>query len=192
MIYLASASPRRRELLRQLGFEFEAMPSNILEVRQAGESPVEYVTRVARDKSRYVAKLVKQREMPAHPVLGADTEVVLDDEVLGKPRDRAHGMDMLRRLSGRSHEVLSAVCVIYREAERAALSTNRVTFDALTEQEITQYWDTGEPEGKAGAYAIQGYAAAFIARLEGSYSGVMGLPLRETAAILKELGKEGM
>ena len=98
---------------------------------------------------------------------------------------------MLHRLSGRSHEVLSAVCVIYREAERAALSTNRVTFDVLTEQEVTQYWDTGEPEGKAGAYAIQGYAAAFIARLEGSYSGVMGLPLHETAIILRKIGKEG-
>ena len=192
MIYLASASPRRRELLRQINVEFEAVPSNILEVRQTGESPVEYVTRVARDKAQYVAKLLKEREMPVHPVLGADTEVVLDGEILGKPRDRAHGMEMLRRLSGRTHEVLSAVCVIARSAERAALSANRVTFDALTEQEITQYWDTGEPEGKAGAYAIQGYAAAFIARLEGSYSGVMGLPLRETAAILKELGKEGM
>jgi septum formation protein len=190
MIYLASASPRRRELLRQLGVEFEAVPSNLLEVRRTGESPVEYVTRVARDKAQYVAKLVKDREMPVHPVLGADTEVVLDGEILGKPRDRAHGMEMLRRLSGRTHEVLSAVCVIARSAERAALSVNRVTFDALSEQEITQYWDTGEPEGKAGAYAIQGYAAAFIARLEGSYSGVMGLPLHETSIILRKIGKE--
>ena len=190
MIYLASASPRRRELLRQINVEFEAVPSNILEVRQTGESPVEYVTRVARDKAQYVAKLLKEREMPVHPVLGADTEVVLDGEILGKPRDRAHGMEMLRRLSGRTHEVLSAVCVIARSAERAALSANRVTFDALTEQEITQYWDTGEPEGKAGAYAIQGYAAAFIARLEGSYSGVMGLPLHETYIILRKIGKE--
>jgi septum formation protein len=190
MIYLASASPRRRELLRQIGVEFEAVPSNLLEVRQAGESPVEYVTRVARDKAQYVAKLLKEREMPAHPVLGADTEVVLDGEILGKPRDRAHGMEMLRRLSGRTHEVLSAVCVIGRSTECAALSTNRVTFEALTEQEIAQYWDTGEPEGKAGAYAIQGYAAAFIARLEGSYSGVMGLPLHETSVILRKIGKE--
>ena len=101
MIYLASASPRRRELLRQINVEFEAVPSNILEVRQTGESPVEYVTRVARDKAQYVAKLLKEREMPVHPVLGADTEVVLDGEILGKPRDRAHGMEMLRRLRSR-------------------------------------------------------------------------------------------
>jgi nucleoside triphosphate pyrophosphatase len=190
MIYLASASPRRRELLRQLGLEFEAMPSNILEVRQAGEPPVDYVTRVARDKAQFVSKLVKERGSPTHPVLGADTEVVLDGEVLGKPRDRAHGMEMLRRLSGRTHEVLSAVCVIDRGSEHAALSTSRVSFSALTEAEIAQYWETGEARDKAGAYAIQGRAAAFIARLEGSYSGVMGLPLHETAAILKKLGTQ--
>jgi len=191
MIYLASASPRRRELLRQLGIEFKVMPSNILEVRRAGEQPPEYVTRVARDKAQFVAKLVTEREMTAYPVLGADTEVVLDGEILGKPRDRAHGMEMLRRLSGRTHEVLSAVCVIERAAEHTALSTSRVTFGTLTETQIAQYWDTGEPQDKAGAYAIQGYAAAFIARLEGSYSGVMGLPLHETSTILGKIGKEG-
>jgi len=191
MIYLASASPRRRELLQQLGIEFEVLPSNILEVRRAGESPVDYVARVARDKAQFVAKLMKERGLPARPVLGADTEVVLEGEILGKPRDRAHGIEMLHRLAGRTHEVLTAVCVMDQKAEHAAFSTSRVTFEALTPAEIAQYWETGEPEDKAGAYAIQGRAAAFITRLEGSYSGVMGLPLHETAGILRKIGSEG-
>ena len=189
MIYLASASPRRRDLLRQLGVEFEVMPSNILEVRQTEESPADYVLRVARDKAQFVAKLVNERGLPVFPVLGADTEVVLDGEILGKPQDRAHGMALLRRLAGRTHEVLSAVCVVDQGGEYTALSTSRVTFGPLTEAEIAQYWETGEPADKAGAYAIQGKAAAFIARLEGSYSGVMGLPLHELAGILKKIGK---
>lgn len=188
MIYLASASPRRQELLRQLGVEFEAMPSNLLEVRQAGESPADYVLRVARDKARFVAKLLNERGLPVFPVLGADTEVVLDGEILGKPQDRAHGMAMLRHLAGRMHEVLSAVCVVDWGSEHTAMSASRVTFSPLTEAEIAQYWETGEPADKAGAYAIQGKAAAFIERLEGSYSGVMGLPLHELAGILKKIG----
>ncbi len=189
MIYLASASPRRRELLRQLGVEFEAMPSNILEVRQAGESPADYVLRVARDKAQFVTKLAHERGLPVFPVLGADTEVVLDGEILGKPQDRVHGMTLLRRLAGRTHEVLSAVCMVDSGNEHTALSTSRVTLSPLTEAEIAQYWNTGEPADKAGAYAIQGQAAAFIERLEGSYSGVMGLPLHELAGILKKIGK---
>jgi len=188
MLYLASASPRRRELLRQLGLEFKAMPSNIDEERRAGESPAEYVTRVARDKARFVAGLVKARDLPGHPVLGADTEVVLDGEIIGKPRDRQHGLEMLRRLAGRTHEVLSAVCLIDRGREHAALSASRVSFVSMTETEIARYWESGEPVDKAGAYAIQGKAAAFIARLEGSYSGVMGLPLHELAVLLKKIG----
>jgi septum formation protein len=188
MIYLASASPRRQELLRQLGIEFDAMPSNVLEVREAGEAPVQYVTRVAGDKARRVAQQVRERGLPVHPVLGADTEVVLDGEILGKPENAAHGADMLRRLAGRTHEVLSAVCVWHREKEYTALNTSRVTFRPLTPAEIEQYWKTGEPLGKAGAYAIQGRAAAFITKLEGSYSGVMGLPLFELCQVLKESG----
>ncbi len=188
MIYLASASPRRQELLRQLGVEFEAMPSNILEVRQTEESPADYVLRVARDKAQFVAKLVNERGLPALPVLGADTEVVLDGEILGKPQDRVHGMALLRRLSGQTHEVLSAVCVVDQGREHAALSTSRVTFSPLTETEIAQYWETGEPLDKAGAYAIQGRAAGFIVSLEGSYSGVMGLPLYELTDVLKKIG----
>ncbi len=190
MIYLASASPRRRELLRQLGVEFEVMPSNLLEVRQKDELPADYVVRVARDKAQFVEKLVKERGLPAHPVLGADTEVVLDGEILGKPQDRDHGMALLRRLAGRAHEVLSGICVMHQGTEHTALSTSRVTFGPLTDAEIAQYWETGEPLDKAGAYAIQGRAAGFIVSLEGSYSGVMGLPLYELTGVLKKIGTE--
>ncbi len=190
-LYLASASPRRRELLQQLGIVFETIPSNLLEVRTPGESPADYVVRVACDKARYVAQLVNERGLPAHPVLGADTEVVLDSEILGKPRDRTHGLALLHRLAGHTHEVLSAICVVHRDTELTALSTSRVTFGRLTESEIAQYWETGEPVDKAGAYAIQGRAAAFVTHLAGSYSGVMGLPLHELSGILKKIGTDG-
>lgn len=191
MIYLASASPRRQELLRQLGIDFEAVPSNLDEVPQPGERPSDYVQRVARDKAQHVTRQLRQRNRPAHPVLGADTEVVLDGAILGKPRDRTHGIETLRKLSGRTHEVLSGICVLHGGREYAALSVSRVTFRALTEADIAVYWDTGEPADKAGAYAIQGRAAAFIERLEGSYSGVMGLPLYELAGILQTIREAG-
>lgn len=190
-VYLASASPRRRELLQQLGIAFEAIPSNLREVRAPGESSADYVARVARDKAEYVAQLITERGLPVYPVLGADTEVVLDGEILGKPRDRTHGLALLRRLAGRTHEVLSAICVVHHETELTALSTSRVTFSRLTESEIAQYWETGEPADKAGAYAIQGRAAAFVTHLEGSYSGVMGLPLHELSGILRKIGAGG-
>lgn len=187
MIYLASASPRRQELLRQLGLDFEVIASNLEEVPLPGERPQDYVARVARDKARYVERQLREQGEALHPVLGADTEVVLEGEILGKPRDRAHGLEMLRKLSGRTHDVLSGVCVVHNGRERAALNVSRVTFRPLTDAEIAAYWDTGEPADKAGAYAIQGRAAAFIERLEGSYSGVMGLPLYELAGILQEI-----
>jgi septum formation protein len=188
LIYLASASPRRRELLRQLGIAFEVMPSNLLEVREPGESPEQYVLRVALDKARYVARLVRERGLEPRPVLGADTEVVLDGEILGKPRDRRHGLEMLRRLAGRSHEVLTGIAVLADEAEHTALSRSTVTFGPMSEAEIRRYWETGEGEDKAGGYAVQGRAAAFIARIEGSYSGIMGLPLYELWQLLKRTG----
>ena len=187
-IYLASASPRRQELLRQLGLAFEAMPSNIPEAPQRAESPEAYVKRMAQDKARVVATLIAERGLPRHPVLGADTEVVLQGEILGKPRDRVHGLEMLRRLAGRTHEVLTAISVRHGEKDETLLSTSLVSLAPLTEAEIAQYWETGEPADKAGAYAIQGKAAAFIARIEGSYSGVMGLPLYELVEILKKIG----
>lgn len=188
MIYLASASPRRRELLRQLGIEFEAMPSNLLELRSPGEAPERYVVRVALDKARYVAALVRARGLTECPVLGADTEVVLDGDILGKPRDRSHGIEMLTRLASRTHEVLTGVAVLHAGAEYTALSRSRVTFGALSAAEIARYWESGEPKDKAGAYAVQGRAAAFIERIEGSYSGIMGLPLYELARLLKQAG----
>lgn len=190
MIYLASASPRRRELLRQLGLDFEVIPSNLDEVPRPGERPQDYVARVARDKAHHVARRRREQGKTLHPVLGADTEVVLDGEILGKPRDRKHGLDLLRKLSGRTHEVLSGVCVLHSGREHTVLNVSRVTFRPLTDAEIAAYWDSGESAGKAGAYAIQGRAAAFIERLEGSYSGVMGLPLYELAGILREIGGE--
>lgn len=190
MIYLASASPRRRELLHQLGIAFEVMPSNLLEVPLPAETPAQYVVRVALDKARAVAREVAARGLPARPVLGADTEVVLDGEILGKPADAAHGRAMLQRLAGRTHEVLSGVALITGTGERSALARSRVTFSPLTDEQIAAYWASGEPVDKAGGYAIQGRAAAFITHIEGSYSGIVGLPLHELATLLRELGGE--
>jgi len=195
MIYLASASPRRQELLRQIGVNFEVLPVEVAEHALARETPADYVRRLAIDKARFGFSEVVRRGLPRHPVLGADTCVLVDAEILGKPRDRADGLAMLRRLSGRSHEVLTGICVIARAAsgdalEHGAVSVSQVTFGALSEQDIADYWASGEPVDKAGAYAIQGLAARFVARLEGSYSGVMGLPLHELAQILKSLGPQ--
>ena len=187
-IYLASASPRRRELLRQVGIEFEVLLPAVSEHRQTSEPPHAYVQRLAVEKARFAARLLAERKLPQYPVLGADTAVVIDGDILGKPRGPGDGVDMLRRLSGRTHEVLTALCVIHRDAEHYALSASNVTFRALTDADIFRYWDTGEPLDKAGAYAIQGYAAGFVSRLEGSYSGVMGLPLYELRQILEKIG----
>lgn len=184
-IYLASASPRRRELLTQIGVRYRLLDVSVSETRLNDEAPDAYVRRVARDKARAGLELID----PAapRPVLGADTVIVIDDEVLGKPRDRVEAIAMLQRLSGRTHEVLSGVALIDRE-ERAALNVSQVMFRELNRAECERYWQTGESEGKAGAYAIQGYAAAFIRELHGSYSGVMGLPLYETAQLLQQTG----
>jgi septum formation protein len=187
-IYLASASPRRQELLRQMGIEFEVLPSNVLETRAPGEAPEVYVQRVAADKARFVAHLVATRGLPARPVLGADTEVLLDGVILGKPADAQHAAGMLRLLSGRTHQVLSGVCVIHAGITHEALSEGRVSVADLSETDISAYVATGEPLGKAGGYAIQGRGARFIERLEGSYSGVMGLPIFETSKLLQAAG----
>ena len=176
MIYLASASPRRRELLRQLGIEFEAMPSNLLEVRSPGEAPERYVARVALDKARYVAAFVRVRGLAECPVLGADTEVVLAGEILGKPRDRSHGIEMLTRLASRTHEVLTGVAVLHAGVEHAALSRSRVTFGPLSAGEIARYWESGEPRDKAGGYAVQDRRETIVTAIQGSHSNVVGLP----------------
>lgn len=184
-LYLASASPRRRELLTQIGVHFVTLTVAVEERRLAGESPADYVQRVALAKARAGAALLSATAV--RPVLGADTEVVIDDRVLGKPADRAHGIAMLEHLSGRDHEVLTAVAVVDGQRELTRLSRSTVTFRELAIAECEAYWDTGEPSGKAGGYAIQGRGAVFVAALSGSYSGVMGLPLFETAQILGQI-----
>jgi septum formation protein len=183
-LLLASASPRRRELLDQLGVACDVRPADVHECPEPGETPEAYVRRVAADKSRAV-----QRANPGPwPVLAADTEVVLDGEIFGKPEDFRHAAAMLSRLSGREHRVLSAVSLRHGERHLEALSVSTVTFRVITPAEIEAYWATGEPQGKAGAYAIQGRGAVFVRHLAGSYSGVMGLPLFETAELLQRVG----
>jgi septum formation protein len=190
MLYLASQSPRRRELLAQIDVTFETIDVDVPEVQGAEESPRAYVKRVARAKARAGLAAIVGRD-PRARVLGADTEVVLDGRVFGKPRDGAAAAAMLRALSGRTHDVLSVVCCATAGAEKVAVCESRVTFAALDDAEISRYVATGEPFGKAGGYAIQGRAAVFVTRLAGSYSGVMGLPLHETAGLLRAAGAWG-
>jgi len=186
MIYLASQSPRRRELLEQLGVAFDTVDADVHERRLPDESPQDYVVRVAREKAG--AGLLALAARPEAVVLGADTDVVLDGEVLGKPNDAAHAAELLARLSGRTHEVISAVWLVSGRREEHRLSVTRVRFAPLSAADAAAYVATGEPFGKAGAYAVQGRAAAFIERIEGSYSGVMGLPLHETWQLLRNFG----
>lgn len=185
VIYLASASPRRAELLRQIGVEFSTIVADLDETPLEGEGPGEYVMRVAREKAEYAG----ERLLPAGcAVLAADTAVVLDGEIFGKPRDRDDALSMLGRLSGREHRVLTAVSLHARGSDWSALSESRVQFRQITPAEAQAYWDSGEPADKAGGYAIQGLGAVFVQHLQGSYSGVMGLPLFETARLLEEAG----
>ena len=190
MIFLGSASPRRAELLAQIGLEYQVLVADIDETPRPAESAEVYVLRMAVEKAEAV--LIKTQDAhPALPVLAADTSVVIDGQILGKPGDQAEAMAMLARLSGRTHQVLTAVAVVEPGAEgrRASrLSVNKVRFRQISEAERLAYWQTGEPQDKAGAYAIQGHAAVFIEHLEGSFSGVMGLPLFETADLLGEFG----
>ena len=189
-LYLASASPRRRELLEQIGIRYRLLCIDIPEQPGAGESPEEFVLRLALEKARAGRQQLEQDDI--QPVLGADTAVVLDGNILGKPVDRAHALDMLSQLSGYTHQVLTGVALVGTAGrESSRLSVSRVRFRALAESEIESYWESGESSDKAGGYAIQGRAAAFIEHLEGSYSGVMGLPLFETAELLGEYGIYG-
>lgn len=183
-IVLASASPRRRELLAQVGVACVVQPADIDEAPMPGERAGDYVLRVARAKATAVA----DARGDAATVLGADTTVVVDNEPLGKPRGPAEARAMLRRLSGRVHEVISAVVVVRGTQISSRVVTTRVTIRPLDDQEIAVYCATGEPYDKAGGYAIQGRAAAFVAHLEGSYTGVVGLPLFETVELLAEVG----
>lgn len=187
-IYLASASARRQELLRQLGIAFDLLPADIEERPGAAEPPNVYVARLANAKARAAAQLVHDRGLPVRPIVGADTEVVLDGEILGKPSDATHGRAMLQRLAGRTHHVLTAIALLAGDEAHTALSESRVTFGNISAADIERYWATGEPADKAGGYAIQGRAAALVTRIEGSYSGIVGLPLYELAQLLRRVG----
>jgi septum formation protein len=195
-VYLASKSPRRQELLRQLGIEFTELllreapgrEQDIIEAPRKDEPPLEYVKRIARLKASVGWHRMGRRGLAPKPVLSADTEVVLEGAVLGKPRDAPDAIAMLGALSGRTHEVLTAVAVRWQAQLVQAVSSSRVTFRAIPKDEIERYIATGEPFDKAGGYAIQGKAAAFVQHLDGSYSGVMGLPLFETAEVLSRIG----
>ena len=186
MIYLASRSPRRRELLNQLGVSFQVLDLEIDESELSGETPDTLVQRLAVLKAEAGRRLLNNGG--ADLVLGADTIVVHNGEVLGKPRDASHACELLMRLSGGCHRVLSAVALASADGTQMRLSESRVCFRNMIRQECEAYAATGEPLDKAGGYAIQGRAAAFVRDLQGSYSGVVGLPLYETAELLKEAG----
>jgi len=183
ILTLASASPRRRELLDQIGVPCDVCPVDLDERQLAGEVPATFVERLARAKAAAGCAAV-----PGRPALGADTAVVVDDAVLGKPQDEAHALEMLARLSGRTHEVFSGVAVTDGTRADCAVVCTRVAFRETTDTERAAYWRSGEPVGKAGAYAIQGIGAVFVEWLEGSYSAVVGLPLFETARLLRPFG----
>ncbi len=192
-IYLASRSPRRRDLLKQVGVPFELLllredlrrGVDVDETPLADESAGVYVLRIARLKAEMAVRQIAYRNLPQKPVLAADTTVVFDGEIIGKPDDAEHAGRMLRTLSGREHQVLTAVAVALREQIETQISVSSVWFRELTDAEVRRYCASGEPLDKAGAYAIQGRAGAFVTRIAGSYSGIMGLPLAETVELLQ-------
>lgn len=195
-IYLASASPRRKALLAQIGVPLKMLlpgkdeDVEALEEIETGEAPRHYVMRVTAFKAGAGLLRLRARALPDAPLLVADTTVVLGRKILGKPRDRDDATQMLTALSGRTHRVLTAVAVTQGTRLDLALNESRVAMRVLTARDISRYIDTGEPFGKAGAYGIQGHAAAFVTRISGSHSGIMGLPLAETAQLLSSFGVE--
>ncbi|RDE19795.1 septum formation inhibitor Maf [Motiliproteus coralliicola] len=182
-LILASGSPRRRELLTQIGVRFGTDSADIDETPLADEQAADYVERLALQKAQAVAV-----RHPGIVVLGSDTSVICDGVILGKPADQQQGVEMLLRLSGRSHQVITAVALVAGERQRVIRVTTDVRFRSLSAEECRRYWQTGEPADKAGGYGIQGMGAVFVERIEGSYSAVVGLPLSETAALLAEFG----
>jgi septum formation protein len=196
MLVLASASPRRRELLAQIGCQFEVRPANIPEDSHPGEDPIAYVTRLAREKAEFVFRelsAVRQNSSQSSPesdltVLGADTTVTLDNLILGKPQDAADAARMLRILSGRPHRVITGVALVTASRCEVAAEATAVRFLSISDEEIAAYIATGEPIDKAGAYAIQGHAARWIPRIEGCYFNVVGLPLALVASLLESAG----
>jgi septum formation protein len=195
-IYLASLSPRRRDLLTQIGVKFEVLllrtdsrrKVDVDETPLENEAPDDYVLRIAHAKAHAGLAALRFRRLPLFPVLAADTTVTLDGRILGKPADRDEAVHMLRQLSGRQHRVLTAVAIAFDDRVEVRLSETAVTFVPLSEERIRRYVFTSEPHDKAGAYGIQGQAGAFVQRIEGSYSGVVGLPLAETVELLQLSG----
>lgn len=187
-IYLASQSPRRRELLQQIGVDFEVLPVSVDESVKQPESPADYVRRIALLKAQAGQQTIRHKQTDDRPVIAADTAVVTaTGEILGKPRDDSDARRMLSELSGSGHDVLTAVALAQNSNLEVTVQHNRVFFDVLTPQDIDVLVDPGEGHDKAGSYGIQGKAAAFIRHIEGSYSGIMGLPLFETARLLRQV-----
>ncbi len=180
-IILASASPRRAELLDQISIAYQVQVVDIDESALENETPETLVVRLAKEKSQAVKRV-------SQPVLGADTLGVINGQLLVKPENYEHAYQMLSQMSGNWHEILSAVAITHMQETRVILNRNKVLFRPIRDDEIKDYWQTGEPQDKAGAYAIQGLAAIFVERIEGSYSGIMGLPLFETSQLLAEFG----
>lgn len=195
-IYLASKSPRRRELLRQIGVDFELLllrndgprGADVTELVLPGEAARDYVARVANEKAAFALSLVRQRHLPQRPVLAADTSVIIDGDILGKPANAAEAVAMLTRLSGRTHQVITAIAVHAHGFAEQATQESQVRFATLSAASIAAYCATNEPYDKAGGYGIQGLAALFVEHIDGSHSGIMGLPLYETAALLRLAG----
>ena len=185
-IYLASHSPRRRQLLKQVGISFEMRPVNIDEMMEKGETPADYVCRMARAKAEQGWLSLMQRKLPLRPLLAADTVVVLRGKIIGKPDSLAHGRKMLSSLSGQTHKVLTAVAVISKDKIQESLSTTTIRFRDISQSEITSYLNGTESHDRAGSYAMQGRAAIFIIKISGSYSGALGLPIFETAQLLEK------
>lgn len=197
MIYLASKSPRRQKLLNQIAVRFTILDvpqqdpvhsDMVNEAVHSGENAYDYVSRIAREKAEYARQFLVTQNMPEHPVLTADTTVVMEGEIIGKPTDKNEAAEILRRLSGKTHQVLTSVAVRNKEHLFQTVQTSDVTFALLTSRHINAYVDTGEPFDKAGGYGIQGLAGKFITHITGSYSGIMGLPLYETTVLLRKAG----
>jgi septum formation protein len=195
-IYLASKSPRRRDLLRQIGVEFELLllrsdgtrGADVTEAVQPGEQPIQYVARVAGEKADFAWNLLHQRHLPLRPVLTADTSVVLDEVILGKPANRDEAIAMLEQLSGRTHQVMTAIALRWGDMAEQVTQVSQVRFGTPAPATIAAYCNGREPYDKAGGYAIQGQAALFVEHIEGSHSGIMGLPLFETTQLLRRAG----
>ena len=186
-LYLASQSPQRAELLAQIGVGFEKLSIDTDETVLAGETPEAYVQRVAKAKAQAGLAVVQQQGLTPLPVLAADTAVIIAGQIMGKPCDRDHALAMLKQLSGNTHQVMSAICLCSQQYQQVALNITEVSLREIAAAELEQYWQTGEPLGKAGAYAIQGLGAVFVEKIYGSYSAVVGLPLLEVQQLLQKI-----